>query len=169
MTRCLQLVSALIVFTLVAGCASDLSSQQMAAYSVATGFLTLCDDSDFDHALDHFAKPLKATVTAPTWVKNMQDNRGNYGAPVIRALITREGQDVSGVGNVPARINFVFRTSFSGTTPSEESVSVEKLDGKWQVYDYKFHPSGKPPREKVNSKTKKNWDEQTDSDTPQQY
>src|SRR5689334_16242940 len=103
MTRCLQLVSALAVFTLVAGCASDLSSQQMAAYSVATGFLTLCDDSDFDHALDHFANPLKATVTAPTWVKNMQGNRGNYGAPVIRALITREGQDVSGVGSVPFR------------------------------------------------------------------
>ena len=90
MTRCQRLVSVLAVFVLLAGCANDVSSQQMAAYSVATGFLTLCDDSDFEHALEHFAKPLKASVSGPSWVKNMQGHRSNYGAPIIRALVTRE-------------------------------------------------------------------------------
>src|ERR1700758_1558955 len=65
-------------FVFVQGCASDVPSQQASAYSTATGFLTLCDDSDFDHALEHFAKPLKASSSGSTWVENMQGHRANY-------------------------------------------------------------------------------------------
>jgi len=147
----------LIAFVFVLGCARDVPSQQMAAYSTATGFLTLCDDDDFDHALEHFAKPLKASTAGDTWVKQMENNRGNYGIPVIRSLVSRDSQ------NDLARINFVFRTSFLGTTPGDEYVSVEKLNGKWQVYDYKFKPSGKPGAIK-KAKIKKDWEEQSDED-----
>ncbi len=152
----------MVAILLLPGCANNPSSQQLAAYSVATGFLTLCDDSDYDYALSHFAQPLKNGVAGPTWVKGMQDNRGNYGIPVIRSLVTKDGQKLSGTPDEPARINFVFSTSFLGTTPGEESVFVEKISGKWQVYDYKFRPSGKPPAHRTNAKIKKTWEEQTD-------
>ena len=154
-------VLAALVFVL--GCASDVPSQQMSAYSTATGFLTLCDDSDFDHALEHFAKPLQASPAGSTWVKQMQDNRANYGLPVIRSLVSRDTQKLGGSANDLARVNFVFRTSFIGTTPGEEDVSVEKLKGHWQVYDYKFRPSGKPAGLK-KANIKKSWEEQTDED-----
>jgi len=147
--------SVMVAILLLAGCASNPSSQQLAAYSAATGFLTLCDDSDYDYALSHFAQPLKASAAGPTWVKGMQDNRGNYGIPVIRSLVTKDGQKLSGTAAEPARINFVFRTSFLGTTPGEESVFVEKISGKWQVYDYKFRPSGKPPANRTKVKIEK--------------
>ena len=148
----------------VQGCANNVPSEQMAAYSIATGFLTLCDDSDYDYALSHFAKPLKASPAGPNWVKDMGDHRANYGIPVLRSLVARDGQTLGGAQNEPARINFVFRTSFLGTTPGEESVYVERVEGKWQVYDYKFHPSGKPPAHKGTLKIKKTWEEQNDND-----
>src|SRR5258708_23124654 len=92
----------------------------------------------------------------------MEDSRGNYGIPVIRSLVTKDGQKLRGTPDEPARINFVFSTSFLGTTPGEESVFVEKISGKWQVYYYKFRPSGKPPAHRTNAKIKKTWEEQTD-------
>ena len=134
-------------FVLVQGCANDAPSQQMSAYSVATGFLTLCDDSDFANALEHFARPLKASPAGTTWVKEMQDHRDKYGMPVIRSLVSRDTQKLSGKANEPAQMSYIFRTSFLGTTPGDEYVSLEKSNGKWQVYDYKFRPSGKPPAE----------------------
>jgi hypothetical protein len=159
-----RLALVLVCFALVQGCANDVASQQMSAYSIATGFLTLCDDSDFDHALEHFAKPLKASPVGATWVKTMQDNRANYGIPVLRALVSRDSGEVNGTREEPARINFVFRTSFVGTTPGDESVSVERFNGKWQVYDYKFKPSGKPPADRPKVQIKKTWESQSDDD-----
>jgi hypothetical protein len=170
MNRFSRWVLVVAAVVLVQGCASNVPSQQMSAYSIATGFLTLCDDADFDHALEHFAKPLKASPAGATWVKNKQDGRANYGLPVIRALVSRDGQTLSGTANELAKMNFVFRTSFVGTTPGDESVSLEKFNGKWQVYDYKFRPSGKPPAEKPKVKVKNTWDEQNDDDqTQSQY
>jgi hypothetical protein len=150
----------------VQGCASNVPSQQASAYSTATGFLTLCDDADFEHALGHFAKPIKASTTTDTWVKEMQDHRGNYGIPVMRALVSRDTQKLPGTVSEPAKMNFVFRTSFLQTTPAEEYVSVEKLDGKWQVDAYKFRPSGKPGKLK-KADIKKDWEEQNDNDQSQ--
>jgi hypothetical protein len=156
----------LAAFVFIQGCARDIPSQQASAYSAATGFLTLCDDADFDHALGHFAKPLKASTSADTWVKQMQDHRGAYGLPVMRALVSRDTQNLPGTANEPAKINFVFRTSFLGTTPGDEYVSVEKLNGQWQVYQYKFRPSGAPGKLK-KANIKKDWEEQSDEDQSQ--
>lgn len=153
-------------FVFVQGCASNVPSQQASAYSTATGFLTLCDDADFEHALGHFAKPIKASTTTDTWVKEMQDHRGNYGIPVMRSLVSRDTQKLPGTVSEPAKMNFVFRTSFLQTTPAEEYVSVEKLDGKWQVDAYKFRPSGKPGKLK-KADIKKDWEEQNDNDQSQ--
>jgi Protein of unknown function (DUF4019) len=164
--RAVRWVLPLAACVLIQGCARDIPSQQASAFSAATGFLTLCDDADFDHALAHFAKPLKATTSADTWVKQMQDHRGSYGLPVMRALVSRDTQNLPGTANEPAKINFVFRTSFLGTTPGDEYVSVEKLEGHWQVYDYKFRPSGKPGKFK-KANIKKDWEEQTDEDQNQ--
>jgi Protein of unknown function (DUF4019) len=156
----------LAAFVFIQGCARDIPSQQASAYSAATGFLTLCDDADFDHALAHFAKPLKASTATDTWVKEMTDHRGAYGIPVMRALISRNTQNLPGTANEPAKINFVFRTSFLGTTPGDEYVSVEKLNGRWQVYEYKFRPSG-PPGKLKKANIKKDWEEQSDEDQSQ--
>jgi hypothetical protein len=155
----------MVAILLLPGCANNVPSQQLAAYSVATGFLTLCDDTDYDYALSHFARPLKDSAGGPNWVKGMQNNRGNYGIPVIRSLVTKDGQKLSGAADEPARINFVFRTSFLGTTPGEESVFVEKISGNWQVYDYKFRPSGKPPANRTKVKIEKTWEEQSGDDS----
>lgn len=155
-----------VAFVFVQGCASNVPSQQASAYSTATGFLTLCDDADFEHALGHFAKPLKASTTTDTWVKEMQDHRGSYGIPVMRALVSRDTLKLPGTASEPAKMNFVFRTSFLQTTPAEEYVSVEKLDGKWQVDAYKFRPSGKPGQLK-KANIKKDWEEQNDDDQSQ--
>lgn len=167
MNRVTGLVLVLVGFVLVQGCANNVASQRMSAYSIATGFLTLCDDSDFDHALEHFAKPLKASPAGAQWVESMQKNRATYGIPVLRALVSRDGQKLDGTKEDLARIDFVFRTSFVGTTPSDESVSVEKFNGKWQVYDYKFKPSGKPPADRPKVNIKKTWEEQNDDDASQ--
>jgi hypothetical protein len=156
---------AAVVF--VQGCARDIPSQQASAYSAATGFLTLCDDADFDHALEHFAKPLKASPAGGTWVDDMKNHRGNYGIPVMRALVSRDAQKLPGTPGEPAKIDFVFRTSFLGTTPGDEYVSVEKFNGRWQVYEYKFRPSGKPPADRPKVSIKKTWEEQTDDDQSQ--
>jgi hypothetical protein len=150
----------------VQGCASDVPSQQASAYSTATGFLTLCDDSDFEPALEHFAKPIKASPTGSTWAKEMQDHRATYGIPVMRSLVSRDTLKLPGTASEPAKINFVFRTSFLGTTPAEEYVSVEKLNGKWLVDEYKFRPSGKPGKLK-KANIKKDWEEQSDDDQNQ--
>ena len=164
--RAARWVLPLAACVLIQGCARDIPSQQASAFSAATGFLTLCDDADFDHALGHFAKPLKASTATDIWVKEMTDHRGAYGIPVMRALVSRDGQNLPGTANEPAKINFVFRTSFLGTTPGDEYVSVEKLEGHWQVYDYKFRPSGKPGKLK-KANIKKDWEEQTDEDQNQ--
>jgi Protein of unknown function (DUF4019) len=164
--RVTRWVLPLAAFVFIQGCARDIPSQQASAYSAATGFLTLCDDADFDHALGHFAKPLKASTSADTWVKQMQDHRGAYGMPVLRALVSRDTQNLPGTANEPGKINFVFRTSFLGTTPGDEYVSVEKLNGRWQVYEYKFRPSGAPGKLK-KANIKKDWEEQSDEDQSQ--
>jgi hypothetical protein len=157
----------LAIFVFIQGCARDIPSQQASAYSAATGFLTLCDDSDFDNALGHFAKPLKATTSTDTWIQQMTDHRGAYGIPVMRALVSRDAQSVPGTASDLSKMNFVFRTSFLDTTPGDEYVSVEKLEGRWQVYAYKFKPSGKPPAQKPKVNIKKTWEEQTDDDQSQ--
>jgi Protein of unknown function (DUF4019) len=162
-TRWVLPVAALVF---VQGCASDVPSQQASAYSTATGFLTLCDDSDFEHALEHFAKPLKASPTGSTWIEQMQGHRANYGMPVIRSLVSRDSQKSPGTASEPAKMDFVFRTSFLGTTPGEEYVSVEKINGKWLVYDYKFRPSGAPGKFK-KANIRKDWEEQSDDDQNQ--
>jgi hypothetical protein len=167
MNQLTQWILPLAALAFIQGCARDIPSQQASAYSAATGFLTLCDDADFDHALGHFAKPLKASTSTDIWVKEMTDHRGAYGIPVMRALVSRDTQKLPGTANDPARINFVFRTSFLGTTPGDEYVSVEKVDGRWQVYEYKFKPSGKPPEDKPKVIIKKSWEEQTDDDQSQ--
>lgn len=124
----------------IAGC-SHTTTQQMAAYSVATGFLTLCDDGDFAHALDRFARPLKSSPQGATWTKKMTDNRAKFGNPIQRAMISRNDY----LHSPPRRtINFVFQTSFVNQPSAQESVSLEMLDGRWQVYDYQFRPFGKP-------------------------
>ena len=66
-----RFVSFMVAILLLPGCANNVSSRQLAAYSVATGFLTLCDDSDYDYALSHFARPLKdsaAGLATPVYV-----------------------------------------------------------------------------------------------------
>ena len=165
--RATRWVLPLAAVLFVQGCARDIPSQQASAYSAATGFLTLCDDSDFANALEHFAKPLKASPAGATWVKEMQDHRDKYGIPVIRSLVSRDAQKLSGKANEPAQMSYIFRTSFLGTTPGDEYVSLENSNGKWQVYDYKFKPSGKPPNAKSKVELKKSREEQTDDDQSQ--
>jgi hypothetical protein len=134
-----SLIAATALF--IVGC-SHSTNQQMAAYSVATGFLTLSDDGDYTHALDRFARPLKSSPQGATWTKTMTNNRAKFGQPLQRAMINR--YDYGKSSGPRHTINFVFQTSFVNQPSAQESVSLEMLDGRWQVYDYQFHPFGKP-------------------------
>jgi Protein of unknown function (DUF4019) len=116
-----------------------LSSQQVAAYSAAIGFLGLCDDGDFNGALILYGGPIKARAEAATWVTQMQSKRGPVGLPIIRSWVNRQGL------NGPPNITFQFRTSFSSGSLLDEVVSVTRTSGHWQVYGYNFHVLGKHP------------------------
>jgi hypothetical protein len=127
---------------------SRLSTQQVAAYSVATGFLTLCDFNDFKGALDLYGGPIRSHPDGATWVTVMQAKRAPFGPPVLRTWMNRQELNDS------ANLTFRFRTSFSNVPLADEVVSVARTSGKWQVYDwqvydYKFHPLGKYPSPSV--------------------
>jgi hypothetical protein len=120
---------------------SQLSLQQINAYSVATSFLTLCDDADYKSALDLYAGPIKAHQESTTWVTQMQGKRAPFGLPIGRNWVNRQGLNES------PNMTFQFRTTFPNEPSADEIVSVTRTSGQWQVYDYKFHALGKlsPP------------------------
>jgi hypothetical protein len=117
---------------------SALSRQQIAAYSVATGFLTLCDDANYKNAL-YFAEPIKSQPGSKTWITQMQSKRAPFGIPIWRYWVNRQH------GIESPKMEFEFRTSFSSEPLVDELVSVERISGQWQVYDYKYHALGKHP------------------------
>jgi hypothetical protein len=118
---------------------SRLSTQQVAAYSVATGFLTLCDFNDFKGALDLYAGPIKSQPGGATWITTTQAKRTPFGPPVLRSWTNRNALNDS------ANLTFQFRTTFPEERLMDEMVSVTRTSGRWQVYEYKFHPLGKYP------------------------
>jgi hypothetical protein len=121
------------------GWSSRMSTQQVAAYSVATGFLALCDFNDFKNALKLYGKPINSQPDSGTWVTTTQAKRAPFGPPILRSWINRQALNDS------ANLTFQFRTSFSAEPVVDEVVSVTRTSGKWQVYDYKFHALGKHP------------------------
>ena len=118
---------------------SRLSSQQVAAYVAATGFLGLCDDGDYRGALVLYGGPIRARPEGPTWVTQMQSKRAPLGLPILRFWVNRRGL------NGPPNITFRFRTSFTSGSLLDEVVSVTSTSGHWQVYTYNFRVIGKPP------------------------
>lgn len=122
---------------------SRLSTQQVAAYSVATGFLTLCDFNDFKGALDLYGGPIRSHPDGATWVSVMQAKRAPFGPPILRTWMNRQELNDS------ANLTFRFRTSFSNEPLADEVVSVARTSGRWQVYDYKFRGLGKHPSPSV--------------------
>jgi Protein of unknown function (DUF4019) len=118
---------------------SQLSSQQMAAYSVAIAFLGLCDDGDYNGALTLYGGPIKARPEGKTWVTQMQSKRAPVGLPIMRSWVNRRGL------NGPPNITFQFRTSFSSGSQLDEVVSVARTSEHWQVYTYNFHVLGERP------------------------
>jgi hypothetical protein len=128
----------ILVFQACSGSSSKMSPQQIAAYSVATGFLTLCDDGNYRNAL-FFASPIRSRPEGATWITQTQKTRGPFGALISRYWANRQRVDES------ANMAFQFRTSFSNAPLVDEVVSVARISGQWQVYDYKFHAFGKQP------------------------
>jgi hypothetical protein len=116
---------------------SQLSPQQLAAYSVATGFLVLCDDGDFKGALYLYARPIKSRPESATWVTKTQATRAPFGFPILRDWVNRQELNES------PNMTFQFRTSFENEPEVAEIVSVTRTSGRWQVYEYKFHALGK--------------------------
>jgi hypothetical protein len=131
----------LVCFVTLQACStwsSRLSTQQVAAYSVATGFLVLCDFNDFKGALDLYGGPIKSHSDGAIWVTTTKAKRAPFGPPILRTWMNR--QDL----NDSANLTFQFRTSFPDQPSADEVVSVTRTSGRWQVYDYKFHALGKP-------------------------
>jgi len=142
MTRIVACFPVFVFFAALQACSSfssRLSPQQIAAYSAATGFLTLCDDGDYRGALGVYGEPIKSHPEGTTWVARMQGQRGLFGPPIGRYWVNRHGL------NEPLQTTFRFSTSFLNAPQVDEVVSVERISGKWQVYDYKFHALCKHP------------------------
>jgi hypothetical protein len=138
----------LTAFQACSSSSSQLSPQQVAAYSVATGFLTLCDDTNYKNAL-YFAEPIKSRPEGATWITRMQSRRAPFGPPIWRSWVNRQRVNES------PKMAFQFRTSFSNEPLVDELVSVARISGRWQVYDYKFHALGKHPSSTPPSPTSK--------------
>jgi hypothetical protein len=136
---CSPFFACLIALQACASWSSQLSTQQVAAYSVATGFLTLCDFNDFKGALDLYGGPIKSNTDGATWITNTRTKRAPFGPPVLRSWMNRQRLTDS------ANLTFQFRTSFPDKRLGDEVVSVTRTSGRWQVYEYKFHPLGPPP------------------------
>jgi len=128
----------ILAFQACSSSSSKMSPQQIAAYAVATGFLTLCDDGNYRNAL-FFAGPIKSRPEGATWITKTQSKRGPFGIPISRYWTNRQR-----VGESP-KMAFQFRTSFSNEPLVDEVVSVARISGQWQVYDYEFHALGKHP------------------------
>ncbi|MEY2604671.1 MAG: hypothetical protein QOH31_2466 [Verrucomicrobiota bacterium] len=118
---------------------SQLSPQQVAAYSVATGFLTLCDDGNYKNALYFYTEPIRSYPEGATWITQTRGKRAPFGIPIWRDWVNRQQVNES------PKMAFQFRTSFTSEPLVDELVSVERICGQWQVYDYKFHALGKHP------------------------
>jgi hypothetical protein len=121
---------------------SQLSLQQVAAYSVATGFLTLCDDGNYKNALYFYTQPIKSYPEGATWITQMRGKRAPFGIPIWRDWVNRKQINES------PKMAFQFRTSFSNEPLVDELVSVTRISGRWRVDDYKFHALGKHPSAK---------------------
>jgi hypothetical protein len=135
---CFPLFALFIAFQACSSSSSKMSPQQIAAYAVATGFLTLCDDGNYRNAL-FFAGPIKSRPEGATWITQTQKTRAPFGIPIWRYWANRQRVDES------PKMAFQFRTSFSNEPLVDEVVSVARISGQWQVYDYKFHALGKHP------------------------
>lgn len=136
---CFPVFACFIALQACSSLSSQLSPQQIAAFSVATSFLALCDDADYKGALDFYARPIKSQPEGTTWVTRMQGKRARFGLPIGRYWVNRQGLNES------SNMTFQFRTSFPNEPPVDEVVSVTRISGRWQVYDYKFHALGKHP------------------------
>jgi uncharacterized protein DUF4019 len=140
------ILACFVTFQACSTWSSRLSTKQVAAYSVATGFLTLCDFNDFSGALDLYAGPIKSHPDGATWVTTMRAKRTPFGPPILRTWMNRQGLNDS------ANLTFQFRTSFSNERLVDEAVSVTRTSGRWQVYEYTFHALGKHPSPSVTPK-----------------
>jgi hypothetical protein len=136
---CFPFLACFVALQACSSLSSRLSTQQVAAYSVATGFLTFCDFGDFRGALDLYAKPIKSHSDSATWVITTHAKRAPFGFPILRNWTNRRDLNDS------ANMTFRFRTSFSDEPLVDEVVSVTSASGHWQVYAYKFHALGKHP------------------------
>jgi hypothetical protein len=136
---CFPIFVCFAAFQACSSSSSQLSLQQINAYSVATSFLTLCDGGDYKSALDLYAGPIKSHQEGTTWVTQMQGKRAPFGVPIGRNWINRQGLSES------PNMTFQFRATFPNKPPVDEVVSVTRTSGHWQVYDYKFQVLGKRP------------------------
>src|SRR5258708_15882521 len=137
MTRivvCFPVFSCFIAFPACSSSTSELSFQQISAYSVATGFLTLCDDSDYRGALALYAGPIKSHPERATWVTRIQARRGPFGLPIGRYWVNRQGLNES------SKTTFQFRTTFTSAPLVHEVLSVPTISRPFQVSHSHFHP-----------------------------
>jgi len=116
---------------------SQLSTQQITAYSTATGFLALCDDGDFKGAFGLYAEPIKSQTNGEAWIAATRPKRALLGAPILRYWVNRQRLKDS------AYLTFEFRTNFVDGSLVDEVVSVARASGRWEVYEYNFHAPGK--------------------------
>ena len=143
---CFPFLVGFVAFQACSSSSSQMSTQQVAAYSAATGFLTFCDMGDFRGALDLYASPIKSHSDGATWVATTITKRAYFGLPILRYWTNRQELNNS------ANMTFRFRTSFPAEPLVDEVVSVTRTSGHWQVYDYKFHALGKHPSPSVTPK-----------------
>jgi Protein of unknown function (DUF4019) len=142
---CFRFFACFVALQACSSLSSQLSTRQVAAYSVATGFLTLCDDGDFNSALELYANPIKLHPDGATWVTTTRAKRAPFGPPILRSWMNRQGLNES------ANLTFHFRTSFTDAPLVDEVVSVTRTSGRWQVYEYTFHALGKHPSPPVTT------------------
>src|SRR5258708_4205890 len=92
MTRVAACFPVFVFFAAFQACSSSssqLSRQQIAAYSVPTGFLILCDDGDYNNALGLYAEPIKSQPQGRTCAAPMHVQSAPFLPPLARYRVNR--------------------------------------------------------------------------------
>lgn len=103
---------------------------------VAREWLALADKQDGAGTWTQAGPKFQAAMTQEQWTRALKDARGPFGAALQRAVLKSEfGKSIPGQPDGEYML-LQFRTSFEKKESARETVTLERVDGKWRVIGY---------------------------------
>jgi len=103
---------------------------------VAREWLALADKLDGSATWDAAGPKFQSALSKERWTQALKDARGPFGAVLQRAVLTtRFTKSIPGQPDGDY-VLLQFRTSFAKKESARETVTLERVDGKWRVIGY---------------------------------